>query len=321
MRRHAMKSHNLQKKSSKRRRGFRKDYEVAPSDVTARQEAAGGEVGAQGQAIRPRAQEAPQGARAGEGLLGPQEHPLPLRQGAGRALARLRVPRPQEQEARRSASSGSSGSTPPRARTGSRTTSFIAGLHAAGIELDRKSLADLAVSDPKAFALIAEKAKAALDSKSRPPTTLRERFLHQAESCEVPARRSMRRSAGASRTSRSWREVAAGRPLGLPAAAPRRRCTTSCSRKGSTPWDDPLRAVLRAATRLGRGSSSPTQGVQTNEVQRCVDAPAVLPRRWQRRADALDLVELGPSAGPQPRLGPLPLPLRGRRLGPADAVL
>jgi large subunit ribosomal protein L35 len=32
LRRHAMKSHNLQKKSSKRRRGFRKEYEVAPSD-------------------------------------------------------------------------------------------------------------------------------------------------------------------------------------------------------------------------------------------------------------------------------------------------
>ena len=32
MRRHAMKSHNLQKKSSKRRRGFRKLYEVVPSD-------------------------------------------------------------------------------------------------------------------------------------------------------------------------------------------------------------------------------------------------------------------------------------------------
>ena len=33
LRRHAMKSHNLEKKSSKRRRGFRKLYEVAPSDV------------------------------------------------------------------------------------------------------------------------------------------------------------------------------------------------------------------------------------------------------------------------------------------------
>ncbi len=33
LRRHAMKSHNLEKKSSKRRRGFRKSYEVAASDV------------------------------------------------------------------------------------------------------------------------------------------------------------------------------------------------------------------------------------------------------------------------------------------------
>ena len=33
LRRHAMKSHNLEKKSSKRRRGFRKMYGVAESDV------------------------------------------------------------------------------------------------------------------------------------------------------------------------------------------------------------------------------------------------------------------------------------------------
>ncbi|MGZ4418503.1 MAG: large ribosomal subunit protein bL35 [Gaiellaceae bacterium] len=32
MRRHAMKSHNLQKKSSKRKRGFRKDREVTRGD-------------------------------------------------------------------------------------------------------------------------------------------------------------------------------------------------------------------------------------------------------------------------------------------------
>jgi large subunit ribosomal protein L20 len=41
---------------------------------------------------------------------------------------------------------------------------FMAGVHKAGIELDRKSLADLAVSDPKAFAAVAERAKAALDA-------------------------------------------------------------------------------------------------------------------------------------------------------------
>jgi len=40
---------------------------------------------------------------------------------------------------------------------------FIAGVHAAGIELDRKSLADIAVSDPAAFAAIAAKAKDALE--------------------------------------------------------------------------------------------------------------------------------------------------------------
>ena len=40
---------------------------------------------------------------------------------------------------------------------------FMAGAKAAGIELDRKSLADLAVSDPQAFAVVAERANAALD--------------------------------------------------------------------------------------------------------------------------------------------------------------
>ena len=40
---------------------------------------------------------------------------------------------------------------------------FMAGLTAAGITLDRKSLADLAVNDPAAFTVVAEQAKAALD--------------------------------------------------------------------------------------------------------------------------------------------------------------
>jgi large subunit ribosomal protein L20 len=39
---------------------------------------------------------------------------------------------------------------------------FVAGCRKAGIELDRKVLSDLAVSDPAAFGAIAEKAKAAL---------------------------------------------------------------------------------------------------------------------------------------------------------------
>lgn len=39
---------------------------------------------------------------------------------------------------------------------------FINGLKLAGIELDRKILADMAYSDPKAFSVVAEKAKSAL---------------------------------------------------------------------------------------------------------------------------------------------------------------
>ena len=39
---------------------------------------------------------------------------------------------------------------------------FMAGVKKAGIELDRKSLADIAVSDPQAFAAVAERSKAAL---------------------------------------------------------------------------------------------------------------------------------------------------------------
>ena len=47
---------------------------------------------------------------------------------------------------------------------------FISGLHKAGIELDRKVLADLAVADPAAFTAVVEQAKAALE-----PTRLRSR--------------------------------------------------------------------------------------------------------------------------------------------------
>jgi large subunit ribosomal protein L20 len=43
---------------------------------------------------------------------------------------------------------------------------FMAGVRLAGIELDRKSLADLAVSDAAAFTVVAERAKAALDGAS-----------------------------------------------------------------------------------------------------------------------------------------------------------
>ena len=40
---------------------------------------------------------------------------------------------------------------------------FVAGMKKANIELDRKVLAELAVSDPQAFGALAEQAKSALD--------------------------------------------------------------------------------------------------------------------------------------------------------------
>jgi len=46
---------------------------------------------------------------------------------------------------------------------------FIHGCGKAGIELDRKVLADLAVSDPAAFGAIAESAKAALEVSDSTP--------------------------------------------------------------------------------------------------------------------------------------------------------
>ena len=44
---------------------------------------------------------------------------------------------------------------------------FIEGLKAAGIELDRKVLADIAVTDEAAFKAIVDKAKAALEAKKK----------------------------------------------------------------------------------------------------------------------------------------------------------
>jgi large subunit ribosomal protein L20 len=45
---------------------------------------------------------------------------------------------------------------------------FIAGLHVAGVEVDRKVLADLAVSDGEAFAALVATASAALEADGSP---------------------------------------------------------------------------------------------------------------------------------------------------------
>ncbi|MGQ9505441.1 MAG: 50S ribosomal protein L20 [Thermogutta sp.] len=45
---------------------------------------------------------------------------------------------------------------------------FIDGLKKAGIEMDRKTLAELAISDPEAFDQVVERAKAALEAAGSP---------------------------------------------------------------------------------------------------------------------------------------------------------
>src|SRR5437667_7029330 len=50
-------------------------------------------------------------------------------------------------------------------------STFIHGLQEAGVDLDRKILADIAVRDPDAFAGLVQKAREGLDAASRPRRT------------------------------------------------------------------------------------------------------------------------------------------------------
>ena len=54
---------------------------------------------------------------------------------------------------------------------GTTYSAFIHGLTVAGVELDRKVLADMAVHDPAAFASLVETSKAAVDSEAKPKRT------------------------------------------------------------------------------------------------------------------------------------------------------
>ena len=60
-----------------------------------------------------------------------------------------------------SAGSGSCASTPPPGARASRYSELIHGLGAAGVEVNRKMLADVAVHDPEAFRRFAELAREA----------------------------------------------------------------------------------------------------------------------------------------------------------------
>ena len=66
-----------------------------------------------------------------------------------------------------SASCGSPASTRPPAPNGVTYNRFIQGIKAAGVEVDRKILADLAVNDAAAFTALAELAKANVNTEAK----------------------------------------------------------------------------------------------------------------------------------------------------------
>ena len=167
MRRHAMKSHNLTKKSSKRKRDFGRDHRVANVDVKAREEAPGDEVA---------------DARVKRSVAARKKRRKVLEQAKGyygRKSTHYRYAKEQVEHSlvyayrdRRNKKRTLRSLWIVRINAAARVNGlsynqFMNGVHKAGIELDRKSLADLAVVDPAAFAVVAEQAKAALGADAK----------------------------------------------------------------------------------------------------------------------------------------------------------
>ena len=158
-----MKSHNLTKKSSKRKRDFGKAHPVAKVDVKAVKKLLGVKYM----------------ARVKRSVAARKKRRKVLEQAKGyygRKSTHYRYAKEQVEHSlvyayrdRRNKKRNFRSLWIVRINAAARANGlsynqFINGLHRAGIELDRKSLADLAVGDPVAFAAVAEKAKAALAS-------------------------------------------------------------------------------------------------------------------------------------------------------------
>ena len=225
-----------------------------------------------------------------KGYWGLKKHELQVREGAGRALPRVRVPRPQGAEARVPQALDHAHQR-RRARQRALVQPVHAGLKAADIELDRKVLADLAVADPAKFGEIVEQAKSALAGARNRPA--RRRSSTGRPPTATAARRSTRSSVAGSRKTRgSASSLPTSRgifPLRLLAglhylvlAGPRRRGTTSTARSTAHA------AFLRALD--GRAGRADERGAA--RVGR--SCPAFLSLADGR---PLDLLELGPSAG------------------------
>ena len=161
------------------------------------------------------------------------------------------------------------------------------------IELDRKVLADLAVSDPQAL----RRDRRAGEGRARGLSEHSgEVFRRAGRAVRGPARRCTRDLCRRVRgRARSSAELVGHERAGTCRCGSSAGCTTSCSAASALAWDDPLAEHARRSSR----DFVREQGVQTNEVQRCwVLLPLLPPRSPQRTAPTtLDLVELGPSAG------------------------
>ena len=291
LRRRGKKSHYLGKKSQKRKRSFRSVRRSRRATPPRSRSCSGKVRDATRQAIRPREQEAPQGTRPGEGLLGAQDTRATATR-RSRSSTRSSTPTATaRQEARRSGGSGSCASTPPRARTGSRTTSSSPGCktanrarpqgarrprgqRSAGVRRDRR----------------AGEGRARANAPERRPR--RESSSRQADGL---------RAAGSPLYAALCRRLAddprvaddrAGRPALGPAAAAARRPALPRARRPGVVGRRRRRARRRAEF-LARFVAE--QAVQTNEVQRCW----VLLPGFLRSADraAVDLSSSAPSAG------------------------
>ena len=208
---------------------------------------------------------------------------------------------------------------------------FISGVHKAGIELDRKSLADIAVSDPQAFAAVAEQAKAALD-RPRQPSLSRGRSARPTSSAarrstsRCSARRSTAGSPGSSPRIPRPRGAILGDDaswdlgLRLFGAVHHHVLSGVAPDALSGEWEDFTAALAQHEASLRRFVRE--QGVQTNETQRCVALAARVPHARARDRAAARADRARPERRPQPRLrlGTATATPRARSAIPADAA-
>ena len=206
---------------------------------------------------------------------------------------------------------------------------FMNGVHKAGIELDRKSLADLAVVDPAAFTAVAEKAKAALasgdDANRSGLSTLADVF--------PPAGGALRgaRLAGLRPACRAPRRrpipalpiVGNDERWDVPLAALRGRPLPRAHRRGARRAERPLRGLCRRSRRArGRAAGAGRDARRPDERGAALhDAAADASRRVGRDRPSSRAVELGPSAGLNLLVDRYRYRYANGSFGPADALL